>query len=154
MSRPFDFVLTTRHSQSHCAIGLNIGASPNQPLTSLYLSFSCLLYYLVLSLLLLLLLLYLLLCFILLLLFMPCLICVVSLLLSFFVICVFCQCNCNCNMQPATCNCICIRISLCARGRARSSSLPRNFAQRCQCCIVMIAPGIGTISNKRCRCRR
>ncbi|KAH8391028.1 hypothetical protein KR215_004178 [Drosophila sulfurigaster] len=36
----------------------------------------------------------------------------------------------------------------------RSSSLPRNFAQRCQCCIVMIAPGIGTISNKRCRCRR
>lgn len=38
VSRPFDFVLTTRHSQSHCAIGLNIGASPNQPLTSLYLS--------------------------------------------------------------------------------------------------------------------
>ncbi|KAH8284620.1 hypothetical protein KR018_008217 [Drosophila ironensis] len=36
----------------------------------------------------------------------------------------------------------------------RSSSLPRNFAQKCQCCIVMIAPGIGTISNKRCRCRR
>ncbi|XP_034126688.1 ras-specific guanine nucleotide-releasing factor RalGPS1 isoform X1 [Drosophila guanche] len=35
----------------------------------------------------------------------------------------------------------------------RSSSLPRNFAQKCQCCIVMIAPGIGTISNKRCRCR-
>ncbi|XP_064540424.1 ras-specific guanine nucleotide-releasing factor RalGPS2 isoform X2 [Drosophila montana] len=38
--------------------------------------------------------------------------------------------------------------------KIRSSSLPRNFAQRCQCCIVMIAPGIGTISNKRCRCRR
>ncbi|EDW48193.1 GM21723 [Drosophila sechellia] len=36
----------------------------------------------------------------------------------------------------------------------RSSSLPRNFAEKCQCCIVMIAPGIGTISNKRCRCRR
>nr|XP_036218676.1 ras-specific guanine nucleotide-releasing factor RalGPS1 isoform X1 [Bactrocera oleae] len=36
----------------------------------------------------------------------------------------------------------------------RSTSLPRNFYHKCQCSIMMIAPGIGTISNKRCRCSR
>ncbi|XP_055858764.1 ras-specific guanine nucleotide-releasing factor RalGPS1 isoform X2 [Episyrphus balteatus] len=35
----------------------------------------------------------------------------------------------------------------------RSTSLPRNFYQKCNCPIMMIAPGIGTISNKRCKCR-
>lgn len=151
VSRPFDFVLTPRHSISislrnrtkHWAI----------PKSTVNISLSCLSYILLFSLYYY----YYYCCVYYYVSYCCCCSCRVSFVLCrfcflFCFLCVFCLCNCN--MQPATCNCICIRISLCARGRARSSSLPRNFAQRCQCCIVMIAPGIGTISNKRCRCRR